>query len=568
MRNKKSETTGKKVLHTELFSVNGMDFVNRVGAVLVSLTFVFGVFFFVSSSYPEQTVAMVNDKTENIPALSIEGIDDRIYEFIGGTYDFFILKISSFVDSILPNKKKNNTITIIDGRFEPNKLVIELGETVVFKTEDGNSFWPASNLHPEHSTYSEFDPLKPIEPEESWSFTFNKLGIWGFHDHLRPFLRGEIIVLNEVQAVFDFDCLKKIQLGESVDKTECWENTLVKTLEDEGAKKAFEVFAHLYETEEEFAGYGCHWFAHKIGDAAYGDYLRHEDFSKVQFPPESSYCGYGYYHGFLEHYLRDNPDFDKAVGICEELIESRTDVLPRIRLNCYHAIGHGFIMEPADTGIWGNPHAFMESGITTCRKLEKYDERIECLQGAFNVISDWIFTNQYGLSPNPDDPMEFCREQENEEETLACYYELSMKLTPYITDGVLGFYNLYMKDIEDDMVVAEIINPLMAAMVQDVILSNEHLSLLYECRSLPERAQIPCLKGITGGFVAHGEPKKEYVKAIEFCSSSILTSPEKNICYWNIVRTFKGIYTEDVMDKVCLLLEPDYQYYCEEDYEI
>lgn len=79
--------------------------------------------------------------------------------------------------------------------YEPNEITIRQGETVSFTNESDAFHWPASDVHPTHQIYSDFDPQTPIAPDETWSFTFTKAGKWVFHDHLRANLRGTITVL-------------------------------------------------------------------------------------------------------------------------------------------------------------------------------------------------------------------------------------------------------------------------------------------------------------------------------------------------------------------------------------
>ena len=65
----------------------------------------------------------------------------------------------------------------------------------MFVNETKSSFvWPASDLHPTHSLYSEFDPGEPFESGKAWAFTFDKPGQWGYHDHLKPNHRGVVTV--------------------------------------------------------------------------------------------------------------------------------------------------------------------------------------------------------------------------------------------------------------------------------------------------------------------------------------------------------------------------------------
>lgn len=85
-------------------------------------------------------------------------------------------------------------VTLTEDGFSPSELSIKAGDTVTFVTKNGKRFWPASNLHPSHELYPEFDPLLPVMPEESWSFTFTKVGEWQYHDHLAPYYTGVITV--------------------------------------------------------------------------------------------------------------------------------------------------------------------------------------------------------------------------------------------------------------------------------------------------------------------------------------------------------------------------------------
>ena len=92
----------------------------------------------------------------------------------------------------------HNTYTILlkKGGFVPRETYIKNGDTVVFKTDRGFPFWHASDKHPSHSIYPDFDPKMPIQSDETWEFAFNKSGTWSYHDHLNSTLRGIIHVTN------------------------------------------------------------------------------------------------------------------------------------------------------------------------------------------------------------------------------------------------------------------------------------------------------------------------------------------------------------------------------------
>lgn len=87
-----------------------------------------------------------------------------------------------------------HTIVKTDQGFSPANITIKLGDKVTFKNQSSKDMWPASNLHPTHTIYSEFDALKPIPPQENYSFTFEKAGKWPYHDHLDSATGGIITV--------------------------------------------------------------------------------------------------------------------------------------------------------------------------------------------------------------------------------------------------------------------------------------------------------------------------------------------------------------------------------------
>lgn len=95
------------------------------------------------------------------------------------------------------------TITITQAGFSPALVKIRMGESVQFVNGEPSTcdsfdnlcfFWPASDGHPTHEFYPEFDPREPLAPGESWTFSFERAGTWGFHDHFNANKRGSVTV--------------------------------------------------------------------------------------------------------------------------------------------------------------------------------------------------------------------------------------------------------------------------------------------------------------------------------------------------------------------------------------
>lgn len=87
------------------------------------------------------------------------------------------------------------SVVLSDVGFEPSYVRVSRGARVTFTTTRPDPFWPASNPHPTHVIYPAFDPKAPIASSSTWSFVFDKIGTWGYHDHLRSYYTGTIDVV-------------------------------------------------------------------------------------------------------------------------------------------------------------------------------------------------------------------------------------------------------------------------------------------------------------------------------------------------------------------------------------
>ena len=86
-------------------------------------------------------------------------------------------------------------VEVANTSFSPQSLKIKKNETVTWMNKSDEPIWPASNIHPTHQILPEFDPKRPIKSQDSWSFTFEKIGVWRYHDHLAPQKTGMVEVV-------------------------------------------------------------------------------------------------------------------------------------------------------------------------------------------------------------------------------------------------------------------------------------------------------------------------------------------------------------------------------------
>ena len=95
---------------------------------------------------------------------------------------------------ITPTQIVQQEVVVSENGFSPSEITIKKGSVVTFVNKSKRSVWPASDPHPTHTDYSGFDPKKGIPSGDSWSFTFDQVGEWAYHDHLSPFRQGTVTV--------------------------------------------------------------------------------------------------------------------------------------------------------------------------------------------------------------------------------------------------------------------------------------------------------------------------------------------------------------------------------------
>ncbi len=450
------------------------------------------------------------------------------------TIGSFLFLVFAYKDTL--NTSRTHIVTLRENVFYPAQIIIQTGDSVVFKTVNNEYFWPASNPHPTHNYYPDtFDPKRPISPEESWQMTFQYAGTWQYHDHLHPTLKGEITILPK-NRIENIPCKK--------DAGECFEKLIEKTVSEKGIAAAYAVFSESYAKRE--LPRSCHWTAHQIGEEAYALFKQGKQFPITD---ETSYCGYGFYHGFMESLLRENPDIEYALSFCRE-VEKQLGLLGL--QNCYHGIGHGFTEDPPDPRVWGNFEAMIAPGIETCEYLFKnlFINLNLCLTGVFTVPAGFAEKNEYGLSLNPEDPFAICRTQPYRYQK-ACYGEIAPKLDS-ILKGDFAQFPKYLFGITDENIRNLIIWVTPSVMVARDILKDDYSEFIEVCRAyfIGNERKI-CWGGVLLGFFTHGEPEKQYKKGISFCESLFLGAQEKNFCYKELFHRMYTEYKIEHIQKIC-----------------
>lgn len=92
------------------------------------------------------------------------------------------------------NEEEGVIVSMSDTGFIREETVIKKGETVFFVNDGQAPHWPASDVHPTHDVLPDFDSERGLQTGEKYSYTFQEVGEWNFHDHLNASLTGVIVV--------------------------------------------------------------------------------------------------------------------------------------------------------------------------------------------------------------------------------------------------------------------------------------------------------------------------------------------------------------------------------------
>lgn len=436
---------------------------------------------------------------------------------------------------------KSHVVTRTNQGFSPKSLTIHPGDTIIFKNATQHAFWPASDPHPTHTFFSLFDPKHPLTTNQTWSFTFTKSGIWSFHDHLSPMMKGTIIVTQGGNT-------KNISLSSSTSLTACtkelnsiacWEHVLKQMLFTKGVAFTLSSAANETKTNQKFLN-SCHDTMHTVGQTAFDLY---KDKHIFEASPFASICGYGFYHGFMEKLFTSTTDKQSAKIYCDEVTKAQSSILADA---CYHGIGHG-VVEYLISKYPSDLPKLIKASTALCEETVGSNEKEHCYSGVFMEISTILSNKTYDYSFDTSSPLSLCTALPKLQR-IACYNQFYGILS-VTTDGDL---KKAIEQINTIPVPSERYTPLQNFL--GVTFSEQTTSLdeiLAICRTLEKNELNACIEGIAQAYVLKSESGEEYTKAISFCRSEVLASSEKHVCYQFVLRFAKDFLSSSSYLEFC-----------------
>jgi plastocyanin len=86
-------------------------------------------------------------------------------------------------------------VSITNAGFVPSRITVKVGNVVTWTNSDTALHWVASDPYPTDNTLADFNAEQGLSQNDNFSFVFNKVGTYTYHDNLNPYtIKGTVVV--------------------------------------------------------------------------------------------------------------------------------------------------------------------------------------------------------------------------------------------------------------------------------------------------------------------------------------------------------------------------------------
>jgi hypothetical protein len=368
-----------------------------------------------------------------------------------------------------------------------------------------------------------------------------------------------ICIISAESAYLLYDFVKSKSVSKNVatvdcNVSDCWDEEITQLLDRGGVSLVFERLPQKYSTPD-FSGQ-CHGYVHLIGEKAY---LLFSDGIDLRLSENTSHCGYGFYHGFIEALIiNSGKDYHVARNFCDYVKTTMSEKSRASLQACFHGFGHGIV-----DGYYipenGDARVLIEDGLTICEEVGRTDFEIDlCNSGVFNSLSIIEGNPDNSIVWEDNDPYWICNTYEQHTIKKPCYEEMNTLTMRYAQGNFAKALSFAMKidDIKYRQLAVQSLSGFYASFkpnTEDVI---------SKCLSLTADVKNYCITGFIGGMLEFGTPKNEYIEAFSFCDSTKLSDIDKLTCYKRIAGGALDIYSPETHRTVCQKITERFQDVC------
>ncbi len=470
-----------------------------------------------------------------------------------------------FFTSPIYGHSDNMHIIMRPNSFEPKELTIKQNETVEFINEDKVSRWPASNIHPTHGIYPEFDPKGEVKPGERWEFKFDKAGTFRFHDHIYPALAGQITVAGtgkEEKEPINFlsSFLKSIRYSVQNLYFKIFPSKLNQMLQSFDAYNSsynqdeLEEWLNLIGPEKYMAKLvidteggskiDCHQESHLIGRTSY------KIFGRKVFQNMDYNCHSGYLHGALEAFmstLGGRSLTEEVEKLCNSFPTSFS------KFECLHGIGHG-LTAYADYNLPG--------ALALCKTLASENSQTSCFGGVFMenimVAEGRGAVKGHQTKWATEDPHFPCNGIDKDYDIQYHCYQMQTSRMLQLRPKDYNFLRMECLKAPENMV--EICFRSMGRDIAGQTLRDPQ-KILELCKIIPQKYFEACIKGALNVIIDFwGENIADQPQKL----CEILDKNDKSSCFGLLGDRLKGIFEKDreKINEICGQGEKEYLNFC------
>lgn len=343
----------------------------------------------------------------------------------------FLLTIACYnpSDNPLPAQQHKDTnpttpmVVLSNDGFTPKRLDVSEGQLVRFVNNSDERMWIASNIHPTHEIYPEFDTKQPISSGGDWVFNFKINGFWRYHNHMSPENGGIVVVSGGTPRKIKPLVIEKPNLDFKIPKSPAPtdyinlfknDKSLLHWIKEYGPAATVETLSN----GQEFIEIDCHQRAHDLGRYAY------EIYGAYAFALASHQCQAGSLHGSTEALFRD-----RGTANLEADVAALCSNTPNrfFHHQCVHGVGHGLL-------AWTSYE--LPDTLPMCDQLKTKLDRESCYSGVFmeNIVGGLSGGMGHITEYLSDDPHYPCNTLEKRYISPCYYYQTSRMIQLFNRD--------------------------------------------------------------------------------------------------------------------------------------
>lgn len=330
----------------------------------------------------------------------------------------------------------------------------------------------------------------------------------------------------------------------------CYDDAIRTALASRGINAAFDLLSEIYNADPSFIA-TCHAETHVLGEEAYREF---HATGKVALSNKAAYCGFGFYHGFMDQLVYQTKNFAEARKFCA-YIGAQLPTPPGYSEGaCYHGIGHG-VTDGTDPGLWGDAARMAAPGLALCEKVADgdRDHLMRCTSGVFNAIALDYQDPKYKL--HAANPFSLCLNSEYSGATLeACYTQM---------DTLAAYFSKYdfVTEMKSTLVVpegearrwairgvGETYFSTQRSLKEPV--SGSEVSRACGIFASSEDADM-CISSVVGGIQEYGTPGAEYTDMLAFCSQEDVAPSLVGACYREALTHTRLFYGAAKVREIC-----------------